>query len=89
MMTIRVKTGQKDLYVCIKALLFAYDTGVIEMRTPWFSISKTEGLKWKSIAFGTEVLGQVAADQANPLKWAPNEHTYPDGFLSYAGIHHA
>lgn len=91
MMTIRVSTGQKDLNVCIAALKFAFDIGVSEMRTKWFSITATDGLRWKSVAFGADVLGQVAAyvSKKDDCYWAgfTANSEYLLMFADYIGVH--
>jgi len=83
MMTIRVRTGQNDLDVCIAALRFACDTGVDEMRTKWFSITSSDGLKWKSLSFGARVLGRVTEDMGLPSMQTADNYN----LCSYIGVH--
>lgn len=59
MMTIRMTTGQNDLDVAVAMLKLAYDTGVSDMRTKWFSISPTGGLKFKQHIHELLVLDRV------------------------------
>jgi len=91
MMTIRVKTGQNDLDVCIEALRFAFSTGVVEMRTKWFSITPSYGLRWANINFGTSVLDRVrkTSEVNNGLGLFNRvcRSAYPAGFADYIGIH--
>jgi hypothetical protein len=59
MMTVRITTGQKDHLVCLSLLKLAYDTGVLDMRTKWFTITRSGGLRWKSLAIMEDILGRV------------------------------
>jgi hypothetical protein len=84
--TIYIQTSQNDLDVCIDCLKLAYDTGASEMRTKWFTLDATAGLRWVKIGFGTRVLDRVA-EYYNSLETRSQLTTFPELFIDFVGVH--
>jgi hypothetical protein len=83
MMTIRLSSGQNELDFCVSTLHYAFEAGVISMRTKWFTIDAIDGLRWKSVAFCEEVLARVINSIQNRSDVSQDEFD----FALFCGIH--
>lgn len=82
MMTIRMSYDQNEHDVCFNALRFAFESGVISMRTKWFTIDDNSMILWRSLHVANFVLARVRARVGSGGPYQGDI-----AFASFCGVH--